>query len=452
LIEQQIAPGYIMKNKNSAPGQVLDNEKIIFDPASKVDPFGRVFRYEGLIYRTVAHESGALARDILAKIPEWTPYGLIETSESGYQLADAVMVLSHRTIDLRSYCSEWLPEMLKDAALTYLRLQIRLIQDQYLLKDGHPWNFLFDHGRPIYIDVGSIIPYEKSRLNQALAEFRLYFLLPLRLFSLWGSARAYAFLNAPIPNDAEREKIAFEIGLEQLHIPRWYGITFFLNSLIRKINRMKVQRVEPTEWSDYEQKAPDLFRPESFIDKQRPAYEILRRVGSGTLLDIGCNKGWFSLLAEDLGFKVVAIDIDLKSLAELYKLTKSGHKNILPLYVDFYKPTGVNGVDGAYPPFVDRMRCDIVLAMAITHHLAYKAMMSFDAMAGRIAQLTGNVAIVEFIPREDIHVCEWSQDGMDWYTRENFITMFMQYFDRMEVYPSTPLPREVFVFEKKSSA
>jgi 2-polyprenyl-3-methyl-5-hydroxy-6-metoxy-1,4-benzoquinol methylase len=206
--------------------------------------------------------------------------------------------------------------------------------------------------------------------------------------------------------------------------------------------------MERTEWSAYEQKAPDVTNPEFFVEKQRPAYEVLQRIGSGSLLDIGCNKGWYSLLAESMGFRVVSIDIDLESLTILYKKVKREQRHILPLYVDFCEPTGANGLGGTYPDFMHRMKCDVVFAMAIIHHLAYKPKLSFEVIANRIAQLTRKVAVVEFIPREDIYVSKWNQDGMDWYTRENFVEAFMRHFNHMETFPSTPLPREVFVFDK----
>ncbi len=421
---------------------------IKFDPASSLDKFGRVFWHDDKVYRSVTFEYIPLAKKIIKQSNVWANYGLIETSESDFRLEDTFMVLTHRTIKFRSYCGEWTPEMLKDAALCYLRLQLQLIKDGYILKDAHPWNILFEKGQPYYIDVGSIIPFDKLELARSLEEFRIYFLLPLKLFSIWGSKKTYQYLNQPIPNCRERTKLSKEISLDSIRIFRWLSSTHILRKLIRKVERIKSSALDITEWSNYEQKAPNILEPDSFLEKQRPAYEILRRIGPGTLLDIGCNKGWYSLLAESMGFKVVAIDIDLASLGTLYNKVKSERRHILPLYVNFCAPTKANGLNDGYPDFIKRMRCDVVFAMAINHHLAYKQDLSFEDFAKRIAEFTIKVAVVEFIPKEDFHVSQWNQTGMEWYTRENFVKAFMLYFKRMESFPSTPSPREVFIFDK----
>ena len=430
------------------PKQILPKEEIVLDPASSVDPFGTVFWHDGQVFRSVTSESEPLAREILARAPGWVDYGLVETSESSYRTEEASLVLSHRTITYRSYCTEWIPEMLRDAALSYLRLQLKLVEDGYLLKDGHPWNVLFDGGRPVYVDVGSITPFNGARLTHSLEEFRLYFLLPLMLLSASGSEKTYAVLNRPIPNPEEREEVARQMRLPAVRSPGWFGPRYGLKRLIRKVERLKISGVKRTEWTGYEQKAPDVTDPDSFIEKQQPAYEVLKRKGSGTLLDIGCSKGWYSLLAENMGFSVVSVDIDLDSLGILYDKVKRGQRNILPLHVDICRPTGASGLGGVYPAFIDRMKSDVVFAMAVIHHLSYKRKLSFETFAERIAQITRNVAVVEFIPREDMYVSKWDQGGMEWYTRRHFVEAFMRHFDRVEAFPSTPVPREVFVFEK----
>jgi hypothetical protein len=49
---------------------------------------------------------------------------------------------------VQSYCYEWLPAMLRDAALLTLDLCIHLAEHEMTLQDGHPWNVLFDGPKP----------------------------------------------------------------------------------------------------------------------------------------------------------------------------------------------------------------------------------------------------------------------------------------------------------------
>lgn len=429
-------------------GVTLRPNDITFEAASAVDPFGRVFWHEGNVYRAVSEPFVGFAEEILPRFPAWAAHGLVETGRAGIGLEGSPLVLAHKRIPFASYCTEWLPQMLRDAALCYLGLQAQLIRDGYVLKDGHPWNLLFDGGQPVYVDVGSITRYEPRLLERALREFRLYFLLPLRLFKAWGSDKTYRFLNRPIPNHEERSAVAREIGVRDGLLSRWLGPERELKWLIRHTARLGGSTGHATEWSAYEQKAPAVTDPESFVDKQRPAYKTLRRVGGGTALDIGCNKGWYSILAETMGYEVVSVDIDIESLDVLYDRVKAEKRRILPLRMDICEPTPSNGLGEAYPGFLDRMKCDVVLAMAVIHHLAYKRKLSFETFADRIATLARKAAVVEFIPREDQYVSKWDQAGMEWYTREGFRDAFLRHFRKVEAFPSTPAPREVFVCEK----
>lgn len=422
-----------------------------FESASQVDPFGRVFRYAGGIYRAIHRGQENAARTLVGKCRNWEAYGMVETDIADISLDDYALVLRHREIAVRSYCEEWTPGMLRDAALMYLGLQVRLVDDGYVLKDGHPWNILFDGGRPVYVDVGSIVPYERETLRHALEEFRLYFLLPLYMFARHGTAKTYSFLGQRIPNPEERKKQARYLGVLPIRLGSWPGARIYLKWLAWRVRQLRYPALVPTEWTGYEQKAPEVRATEQFDAKQRSVSQVLRDHPAKTLLDIGCNKGWYSLLAVALGYEVVAIDVDVPSLELLYRMSSRERLPILSLVVDICAPTGANGQNGAYPGFTNRVSADYVLAMSVIHHLSYRKGMHFDVFAERIARLTTRAAIVEFIPADDVHVSRWDQAGMEWYSRDSFVEAFSRYFSRYENFPSSPSPRETFVFWREGS-
>ena len=91
------------------------------------------------------------------------------------------------------------------------------------------------------------------------------------------------------------------------------------------------------------------------------------------VLDLGANDGHFSRLALDAGARyVVAVDADPLVVDTLYRtLRDEGNERILPLTMNLADPspgTGWRGVERQ--PFLGRGRPDLVLALAVIHHLA----------------------------------------------------------------------------------
>jgi len=426
----------------------IDKNMVVFDPASIVDSFGKVFYFKNQIYRAINPESVETCNAILKKVEDWEKCGLVKTRKATFSLKSYPLTVWHEKVEYRNYCMEWLPEMLQDAAIHFLNLNLVLINDGYIIKDGHPWNIFFHRGRPVFIDIGSIVPFDRHVFQESMREFRLYFGLPLFMFSKKGYDKTYEFLKFPIPNHEYRENLSKALHLSSYSIPKFLPLKVAIKLLIQRKLKTTYKVNKKTEWAHYNQKKISIHRPQEFVLKQKAVHDFLSTVPQGTLLDVGCNKGWFSYLAENKGFKVVAIDNDIPSLSNLYREVKRRGLNILPLYIDFSNPTEAHGLNDAYPAFEERFSFDIVLVMAMIHHLTYKAKMTFDDIAGRIGKLSNKYAVVEFIPREDSYVCKWDQSGMEWYTRDNFIHAFLKIFRKYKAMKSSPDPREIYIFTK----
>src|SRR6185312_16985498 len=95
-----------------------------------------------------------------------------------------------------------------------------------------------------------------------------------------------------------------------------------------------------SDWTDYEEEvAAREFASGYFEAKEqfvRQAFELAR---PESCLDIGCNTGYFSFLAEAAGATVVAVDSDAASVGDLYRAARAKHRNILPLVIDIARPT-----------------------------------------------------------------------------------------------------------------
>src|SRR5262245_6474907 len=134
----------------------ISAHEIKFHPHSFGDPAGRLFWWEGQLYRGISHEKVSFFKQLFQTgiIQELVDRGLlIETEPTPLTVDGYAMVVRHRSVPFASYPEEWCMAMLKDAALANIELLKYLAQYGFTLKDAHPWNILFDAWKPIYVDL-----------------------------------------------------------------------------------------------------------------------------------------------------------------------------------------------------------------------------------------------------------------------------------------------------------
>jgi SAM-dependent methyltransferase len=118
--------------------------------------------------------------------------------------------------------------------------------------------------------------------------------------------------------------------------------------------------------------------------------------------DLGCNNGRHSRIAAEGAGRVVAIDADPGPVDLLYReLREAGDATILPLTVNLADPSPALGWRGRErQPLLERGRPDLVLALALVHHLAIGANVPIAQLVDWLASL-GGALLVEFPHRED---------------------------------------------------
>jgi len=167
----------------------IASSEITFHPHSIIDSKLRLFWWKGNLYRGIGTEEAVfitkLFKDgLIQKLIEQEL--LIESEVIPLEIDGFDMVVSHRTLPFTSYSIEWCPAMVKDAVLTLLEFGIEVAKHGFALEDAHLGNVLFDGYKPIFIDLGSIKPFDK-RVHyfrwESWNEFLQYSLYPLILMS-----------------------------------------------------------------------------------------------------------------------------------------------------------------------------------------------------------------------------------------------------------------------------
>lgn len=432
----------------------LDN--IYFEPNSVVDPVGKVFHFEGRIFRAVtAPYADFVERTIeLAGQRKWFDVGLVPTWRSNYSLPGYSLVIEHKRVPFVTLRGEWSGEGLRNAALCILNVSAELSRSNLYLKDAHPWNILFDGTKPYFIDWGSICPSAELNWEFWYRQFRQFLLAPLYAFSIGEHRIARAMSrehNTGVGNEIIQLPNTCNLPDAPRHIAESASsppspATF--ESLANYVAALNIPHIDG-EWTAYAQpQFSNHIDHGALREKDRIVHRILEQDSGKTLIDIGTNNGLHSEIAASLGKRVLACDIEEACLNSLYARTHKYGSDILPLYHDFLWPIGTSGILNTIPAAEDRLSCDTALVMAVTHHLAFKQHVSFEAMARGISSLAKHRAIVEFVPAEDEHVALWSPERLPWYNLDNFIAAMMRYFNSHSIIASKPHPRCVVVFEK----
>jgi hypothetical protein len=330
-------------------------------------------------------------------------------------------VLRHERVPFVSYPYEWPFEMLREAALLQLGLLDEALTDGFVLKDGSPYNVQWRGSEPVFVDVGS---FERLREGEPWAGYRQFcslFLYPLMLQAYRGVAPQPLLrgsLEGIEPSQARALLPRFRRGvlthvvlhdrLEARHADRRRDVRSELKAAgfkkeliqanVRRLHKL-VRRLEPkrgrSEWAGYREIAP--YSEEDAKRKER----FVRQAGAARLAwDLGANDGRFSRAVE--AEYVVAADGDERVVGELWASLRSEEsRTILPLVVDLADASPARGWRGVERQRLEeRGRPDLVLCLALVHHLAIGRNVPFAELVSWLRSLDARL-VVEFADRDD---------------------------------------------------
>lgn len=397
----------------------IDETQIEYNFNSCFDEYGRVFKYNNDFLRGIYDHS-------VSVVEEYFSSGLIDrlveeklipkTDISNYYSEKFPLILVHEKITPVLYPTEWSFDMLKKASLMTLRLMKVLLEYGYVLKDAHYWNILYKDDEPVWCDITSFkkaneIPYH-TFLEYVTHQFQIMELFSLspdlgreRLVRRMDFGMSYNFIYK---YGVLKKKYCFRRAEKCRRLLKKVAISGnkryykkIIEWLSAKIRKFELQG--NTTGGNYQSSFRDEHKHIVYNSENARLFkiaDILKKYKINTLLELGGNQGVFSQILLEAGQleRAYCSDFDEVAVNTLYKFVSKNTDisiNLYPVFYDF--------MNEAYDEYnvkhlVDRLKNDIVVALAMTHHLILSQHINLDIMFERFAGLTSRYIVVEFMP------------------------------------------------------
>ncbi len=409
---------------------------IVTDPGSFRDPKSRVYLSADRVFRGLKSTQTEVAAMLSARF-------FVDGMENGEIIGTRLVtdptdleefltasgcvswqtVMEHDQLPVISYPFEWSRTMLLDAAELELGVAMKALADGWMTKDATPYNIQFVGSRPVHIDVGSFEPYRDGQAWIAYRQFCELFLYPI-LSGARGSGSDHRLMLrgslVGIPasmcwarlawSERLRPSLAVHVGLQALverRRARGTGTSSHsdlavvgmtekvvnrqmsgLKKLLTRIDR----QVKNSHWSSYSDRSH--YSPKAFQAKRDFVANVASSRMPTLVLDIGANDGTFSKVVAPFADYVIAIDSDDAVIDSLYCSLKGSGKNILPLVVDIADPSGGRGwANKERQSFFQRVRPDLVLCLAVIHHLVISASIPPELVVGFLHSLQADLIL-----------------------------------------------------------
>lgn len=453
----------------------------------------------GFVYR---NDDGRICRAITHK--GRSDYDLLMSSGLYEALVSSRKLIAHRElleeklwgsvekiilpefIPFISYPYEWSFSQFKDAALLTLDIQAEALRRGLSLKDASFFNVQFKGAFPIFIDT---LSFEKREDKPWIAyrQFCEHFLGPLLLMSYVSvdfNRHFTSFLDG-IPLALTKQLLPlraklklgtyFHIVLHEktqrqnertVNVPNTREkksatrIALTLNQQLALIDNLRgtiaslhlpKKAKQQAEWLSYAEsnhnytEDAERFKRETlsaWIDRAKPA----------VLWDLGGNTGNYSRLATSRGVNAICFDLDPMCVDHNYHVSQSKNDaHMLPLVMNLVNPSPAIGwAHCERDSLLDRGPADLLLALALVHHLRITANVPLEKIAEFMSRATRGL-IIEFVPKGDSMVScllKNREDIFSDYTQDEFERCFSTFFTLRERQPIPGSLRTLYYFER----
>jgi hypothetical protein len=469
-------------------GMRISPAEVNFSNMSLVDE-GRVFRWHGRLFRAIRAEHVKSVQRLFSSglIDALVKEGVfVHSRMTDYKLDGFDLVIEHQIVEVVSYPREWSFSMLKEAALLILRVNEIASGFGYQTNDCQAYNILFVGETPLYIDLGSFIPFQQKASMLALDEFLRTYYYPIKIWSSVGVAWGMRAVQRPgLLLDTEdylrcrwpifRWVIADPIGkivskvykicsmtdevfsdMRRRH-PAWKvilagrcrslkGSLASIEGLRSSIQKVK-RRAKKTLWSDYHHSFTEQNGGIRLSPRFQYIADLLMSLRVSSILEIAGNQGVLSRTVKRMNpsLVVTCTDTDESALDKGFCASKGEGLGINWAVLN---PLVTELATVEDSPAV-RFQADAVVVLALTHHVVLSNGFRLEWVLGQLSQFCRNYILIEFMPL-GLYAGPNSPPTPAWYTREWFQKEFEARFHLIS-WTQLEENRMLFVGTKKES-
>lgn len=422
------------------------------------------------VYRLINPNIAGQFIEIYNKCKEFEIFNtfLIKTEISNRKITNRYSCcFKHEYIPLFTYAVEWSPRMFYDYTLFMIDFLAKIDNVGLGWLDGHAFNATFHDGKFVFFDFDAIRSGKTPYFY--MQEFINAHMVILLMMSENLMEKAYLYLHNP-GQKLSINDIAGYLSVDTLsEYKRMFNDCYeaALEGNIQKccdimknyVSNIQFKQILQSGWNGYQNELYETGNESKWSDKQKAVVEMVRSVKPKTMLDLAGNMGWYGFTLHDEMERCITADLDYNCVDFVYQtVIEQEIKNVYPVYLNLIAPTpayyrDLHIGDTAIVPWrksaIERFQSEMILALAVMHHLAFAQQLSFAEIIGQFALYTSKWLIIEFIEREDsVVVPALKNADFEWYTKENFETELLKSFSIIAAKNSEPT-RVLYLCEKR---
>lgn len=418
----------------------FDRKKIDWIGSRSLDPVTRPFYYDGSYYKAVfpsalAHIDHLVSCGVLDELSQLSliPRYSIHSSN----LPEFPLVIKQETEFFELCHDMWNPLLVKDAALTFIRINMILAKHDLGLMDGHKANFIVqNNSRVKWCDIGSIMKVSRSSVagfNEFL-QFLVYPLLLRKRSPCFSKLMRYYFSTG-----CSHEEAMLLIGKSFNLTKNRDQILAFFEKFVKDIDFIPV--VPSGEVDDCIKNKLSLFQDDvkNFF-KENSSYSLWSAMDEKkfkTVLNFSSGQGLFSLMLAELGAEVLSLTEDETNASICHANFKTASK-------DYKIKIGIGGLES----YVFQ-KADAVVSMSQSNISFFKKRYTVEDIARQFSRLTNRYLITEYSAISGEALSAQRSLGINDFSLENFIRSFSRFFSRIDVYENSMQNDKVVLIAQK---
>jgi len=453
LLTEPFGPGFVTLNEGYSLLKPITNSVLVTDGSPNY------------IFRVIESKNSKHMREVFDKIDSnaklrnfIVPTSIAENECVRDKLA---LTFKHERIAPVSYAPEWSPTMFKDYCLFMIDFIAALDESDLGLWDPSAFNAAFSKGKFVYFDICGI--YAGKTSVSVLQKFIELHINPL-ILTVKQPYKGNTLIRHPLLltkfsdfseylSDGERERYT-DLNNKSCkalmggHVARCCKL---LKELIDFASSLSNANLSGFFVNYQDGSYRGLKDSSKWTLKQKTVVSLINQANPRTVLDLAGNAGWYCMaVAHDVDY-AIASDLEADASDKAFGWVKElGLTNVLPVCFDLITPlpaifrNNFISSDAITPhkkSAIDRLKCDMVLALAIIHHLALSQGLTFDEIISQLLCFSKRYLIVEFVDRDDFAVSEMIVNRGDfrtnWYTKEGFESVLASKCHIIKSLPST---------------